>query len=264
MKVRSGVFLICLLGGALGVAFLGCGNGQSGTPDPTEGGTTPPRDPILDGGGEIPPPPNGAALCPMGVCNYQTGTGCMDAGAASCVPLPVGSGVAPTCERAGQTPTGGTCAQWTDCVSGSICAAGRCRKLCCGRDWTGCGTPSEHCLRPLQVQLPNTNTVVESGAYLCYPVNQCDALVPSSCAAIEANTTCQIADPTGATACLPEGKGGFGSPCPCKGGFACVEGGCRRLCRAVAGGGEPSCPATEGTCVHFNRDPAGVGECTPN
>ena len=125
------------------------------------------------------------------------------------------------------------------------------------------GTTAEHCLRPLQVLV--NNAPVQSGAYLCYPVNQCDALVPTSCAPIEANTTCQIADPTGATACLPEGTGGVGDACPptCKAGFTCVEGGCRRLCRAVAGGGEPSCPVEEGTCVHFNRDPAGVGECTP-
>ena len=260
MRVRSATFLVCLLAGVRAGGAMGCGNGDSGaTADPTDGGTTP-REPILDGGGEIPPPPNGPSLCPTGVCNYQTGTGCADA--ASCVPLPVDGGVAPACERAGQTAIGQPCAQWTDCVSGSICAAGRCRKLCCGRDWTGCGTSTEHCLRPLQVQLSG-NRIVASGAYLCYPVNLCDALVPSSCATIESNTTCQIADPTGATACLPEGTGGVASPCPCRGGFTCVEGGCRRLCRAVPGGGEPSCPATEGVCVHFNRDPAGVGECTP-
>jgi hypothetical protein len=263
MKVRSRVFLICLWVGFLGGALAGCGDDEGVTPDPTDGSTPPSNEPILDGGGTIPPPPDGAGLCPTGVCNYQTGTGCTaDGGPASCVPLPMGNSVTPACERAGQTALGDACSQWTDCISGSICAAGRCRKLCCGRDWTGCGSATEHCLRPLQIQLAD-KSIVQSGAYLCYPVNQCDALVPSSCATVETNTTCQIADPTGATACLPEGTGGVASACPCQGGFTCVEGGCRRLCRAVAGGGEPSCPATEGTCVHFNRDPAGVGECTP-
>ncbi|HMI86970.1 MAG TPA: hypothetical protein VK550_22905 [Polyangiaceae bacterium] len=276
MKVRRVFFSLCLGIGALYGAAMGCGTSGTDTPDPGDGGA-PPRDPVLDGGGDVAAPPNGASLCPPGVCNYQTGTGCAaDGGAVSCVPLPMGSVVTPACERAGRTANGETCSQWTDCVSGSICAAGRCRKLCCGRDWTGCGTGTEHCLRQLQVQLAD-NSVVQSGAYLCYPVNQCDALVPSSCMTIEANTTCQIADPTGATACLPEGSGGVASPCPsrvagrsdilgdedCKGGFTCVEGGCRRLCRAVPGGGEPSCPAVEGACVHFNRDPPGVGECTP-
>jgi hypothetical protein len=257
------IFFLWLAVVCFAAPLLGC-EGATSPPDPTgSGGSGGQSDPVLDGGGTIPPPPDGAAACPAGVCNYQTGTGCpTDAGAVSCVPLPMGTSVAPACEKAGQTANGAACSQWTDCVSGSICAGNRCRKLCCGRDWTGCGTSSEHCLRPLSIQLAN-NTVVATDAYLCYPVNQCDALQPASCASIEANTTCQIADPTGATACLPEGTGGVASPCPCKGGFACVEGGCRRLCRAAAGGGEPSCPAEEGRCVHFNRDPGGVGECTP-
>ena len=43
-----------------------------------------------------------------------------------------------------------------------------------------------------------------------------------------------------------------------------VPGGeCRRLCKAVAGGADPFCQSGEGTCVHYNRDPASVGECTP-
>jgi hypothetical protein len=115
-------------------------------------------------------------------------------------------------------------------------------------------------LSPFEVQVTPGN-VVPSQAYLCEPVNQCDALVPSSCT--EPKTTCQIADGTGATACLPEGTGAAADPCPCKGGFSCVGDKCRRLCKAVAGGGEPSCSLEEGVCVHFNRDPSGVGECTP-
>jgi hypothetical protein len=262
MKPRWSFFVLWLSSGCMAATAIGCGNDADPVADAgDDSGSPPSRDPILDGGGDVPPPPNGATLCPAGVCNYQTGSGCSEAGAQSCVPLPSGSTVAPGCEQAGSKPVGGDCEQWTDCVAGAICADKHCRKLCCGRDWTGCGTSSEHCLRPLQVLV--NNAPVSSGAYLCYPVNQCDALEPGSCESIEKGTTCQIADPTGATACLPEGTGGPASPCPCKGGFSCVEGGCRRLCRAISGGGEPSCPAEEGVCVHFNRDPAGVGECTP-
>jgi hypothetical protein len=65
------------------------------------------------------------------------------------------------------------------------------------------------------------------------------------------------------TACVPEKTGSPGDPCPCKGGTTCVADTCRRLCKAVAGGGDPSCPTDEGICVHYDRDPAGVGECTP-
>jgi hypothetical protein len=228
-----------------------------------EGGTDDPsREPILDGGGVVPTPPHGEDLCPPG-CNYQTGKGCGEGGAASCVPLPSAGSVAPACEPAGNVPFGGDCTQWTDCVSGAVCAKGKCLKLCCGKDWTGC-PDGQHCLSAFDVQIA-PGKVVSSQAFLCIPVNQCDALVPSSCT--EPGTTCQLADGTGATACLPEGTATAPDPCQptvCKGGFTCVNNGCRRLCKAVAGGGEPSCPLEEGRCVHFNRDPPGVGECTPN
>jgi hypothetical protein len=247
----------------LSLLFLAVGCSTSNS-SPSSGGTEdasidPSREPILDGGGDVPASPNGEDLCPTGICNYQTGKGCGEGGASSCVPLPSSAGVAPACEAAGSAAIGSPCMQWTDCVSGAVCAQGKCAKLCCGKDWNGC-PEGQHCLSPFKVQVP-AGDVVSSEAYLCVPVNQCDALVPSSCS--EAKTTCQIADGTGATACLPDGTGEVGAPCPCKGGYSCVGDKCRRLCKAVAGGGEPSCPIDEGRCVHFNRDPAGVGECTP-
>ncbi len=112
---------------------------------------------------------------------------------------------------------------------------------------------------------------IPTGAMLCYPVDTCDALTPSSCTA--PGTACLIADPTGATACLPAGAGQAGEHCPCAGGFACIDepsmngsgGGqtCVRLCKAVTGGGVPYCPSNEGICTHYTRDPPGVGECQP-
>src|SRR5688572_10612243 len=138
MKSRVPTLFACLLAFAAAKA-IACGNGEDAPPDSTPDGGVPPQDPILDGGGEIPPPPNGASLCPMGACNYQTQTGCSpDGGPVSCVPLPSGNTVAPACERAGGVLNGQTCSQWTDCVPGSICVANQCRKVCCGRDWTGC------------------------------------------------------------------------------------------------------------------------------
>jgi hypothetical protein len=239
-------------------AMLVLGCSSDSTPDadagtPGEGGR--PLDPILDAGGEV-TAPNGPASCPSGPCNYQTGTGC--SANMTCAPSSA-DGKTPVCESAGATPFGGACTSWLDCAPGSICAGGACRKLCCGRDWTGC-PEGQHCIARLIV--PVNGQPVDTGAYLCVPVEGCNALDPASCAATKPGTTCQIADPTGATACLPEGTGGYGEACPCKGGFACVNK-CRRLCKAVAGGGEPSCPPAEGRCVHFLRDPPDVGECTP-
>lgn len=212
---------------------------------------------ILDGGGEIPVPPNGELACPVGACNYQSGAGC--AGQTCAPALMANDAVVPQCQPAGNAASGAACALSSECQPGYACAAGSCRKLCCGGDWTGCASENEHCFRPV-VYKGSTGNVINTGAMLCYPIGICDPLVPASCT--EVGTTCQIVDPTGAVSCLPEGTGASGQPCPCKGGFLCVEGACRRLCKAVEGGGEPSCQLGEGVCVHFNRDPPGVGECT--
>jgi hypothetical protein len=170
---------------------------------------------------------------------------------------------APACTLAGPGANGAACVLASDCAAGFLCANAVCRKLCCGGDWTGCSSPKEHCLERL-IYSDGMGGTNDTKAMLCSPVNTCDALVPSSCP--EPGTTCQLADPTGATACLFEGQGASGEACPCKGGFACVGengGECRRLCKAVKGGGEPFCQSGEGICTHFNRDPSGVGECTP-
>jgi hypothetical protein len=245
---------VWLVWGAI-VVWGGCSSSTSpedaGTP--VEGGK--PLEPVLDAGGVPAMPPDGKSLCPTGVCNYQTNEGC--AANQTCAPSDA-DGTSPKCWSAGMTGLGGVCGPWTDCVPGAICAAGFCRKLCCGRDWTGC-SQGEHCISRLGVII--NGQTVDTGAYLCMPVNDCSALEPASCT--QPGTTCQIVDPTGATACFREGTGAAGEPCPCKGGFTCVANGCRRLCKAVAGGAEPFCPPTEGRCVHFTRDPADVGECTP-
>lgn len=264
MKTRgalSSLWLVSLAAGALAagagmIPAAGCSGGVVETEDPTDAGADGPEV-ILDGGGTLPTPPDGASLCPQGACNYQTNAGC-DA-TQTCAPTSGGAGVVPACIPAGAGATGAACAKLDECAPGHLCAGGACRKLCCGGDWTGCPS-GESCIQGLSVSDGNGGSI-KTGAMLCLPVNTCDALDPyTGCAPGDA---CQIADPTGATACFEEGSGGQGAPCPCKGGFLCVEGACRRLCKAVEGGGEPSCQEGEGICVHFQRDPQGVGECTP-
>lgn len=221
---------------------------------------------ILDGGGTIPAPPDGAKLCPQGTCNYQTQSGCP--ASQSCRPAISGSQLTPSCQPAaaldgGTGKSGDSCTSWNDCARGYLCAGGECHRLCCGDDWSACPS-GESCIRQLLVQVNGKD--MKSGADLCFPVNNCDVLDPLSCQA-DPGRTCQIVDPTGNVACAPEGQAGVGEACSptvhCSAGFSCVAQKCRRLCRAVAAGGEPSCPSGEGTCIHYNRDPAGVGECTP-
>lgn len=220
---------------------------------------------VLDGGGVPATPPDGASLCPQGgVCNYQSGAGCA-ADHPSCLPTLDGNGgVAPSCALAGAGVSGSACASAAECAAGYLCASGGCHKLCCGGDWTGCPSANEHCIENL-IYGDGKGGTIATGAMLCFPVNTCDALAPSGCT--PAGTTCQFADPTGATACLPEGQGGAGEACPCKGGFTCIgdkaSSACRRLCKAALGGGDPYCQSGEGICTHYNRDPSGVGECAP-
>ena len=213
---------------------------------------------VLDGGGKVATPPDGVSACPSGICNYQSGQGCSGSTPA-CIPELDTTKPVAACSPAGTIAVGAACSSLTDCVAGHLCVEGLCRKLCCGGDWTGCDSASEHCIRNLEYSDGKGGTI-GTGAMLCYPVNDCDPLEPSSCSA--SGTSCQIADATGASACLAENTHGAGEACPCKGGFTCVGGQCTRLCRAVEGGGSPSCQSGEGECIHFARDPKGVGECT--
>jgi hypothetical protein len=247
-----------LLGLLVAIANVACGGSTGAQPGGagSGGGSAAP----LDAGDTPPTPPNGALLCPAGECNYQTNAGC--GAAASCVPDPLlDAAVVPRCSAAGTTPFGGSCASWTECAEGAVCVAGACRKLCCGKDWTGCPS-GEHCVSKLDLLTPK-DAAAWSGAYVCLPTTGCDALAAGACTSGQA---CQIIDPTGATDCIAgpasgSGAGLAGLACPCQTGFVCVSQACRRLCRTA--GGEPSCPADEGRCVHLRTDPSGVGECVP-
>jgi hypothetical protein len=254
--------LLAFLGSALGLACSSATGSADTTSFVPDGGNTIYVD--LDGGGDAAVPPKGVTLCPSGACNYQSGSGCPSV--AACLPTLNGSTPSPTCVPAGAVALGAACQATDDCVAGAVCATGICRKLCCGGDWTGCDDPSEHCIVDLEYAGPSGP--VNTGAMVCYPINTCNALEPSSCTT--SGTSCQIADATGVTACLPQGTGVAGQACPCEGGYICTEvpGSspvCVRLCKAVEGGGEPACGTNEGVCTHYTRDPAGVGECaSPN
>src|SRR5688572_11450507 len=83
---------------ALSVVAWGCGGGTS---DTASTGGTGGVSVILNGGGEIPAPPDGEKLCPAGACNYQTSAGCT-ADKPSCVPaLAADNTASPSCEPSG-------------------------------------------------------------------------------------------------------------------------------------------------------------------
>lgn len=258
MRMRSTLALVALLGAACGTHDYSTWGDDDDCPLVVD-----------DGGGGIDDPPNGAALCPAGTCNYQSGEGCDDDQA--CLPsADFESGkVVPACVAATAGGNGDECTPWavpSECAPGYFCADGVCRRLCCGSDWSACDRGTS-CFRPLFVRLTDDDgsTDVPANVGLCFPTGTCDVLDPDSCAE-EPDRTCKLVDPTGAEACVRSGDGEAGEACDspefCGPGLSCVGGECRRLCRAEACG-EPSCGPGEGVCVHMDRNPEGVGECTP-
>lgn len=208
----------------------------------------------------IPDPPDGAAECATGECNYQTQAGCSEDEA--CRPQfdAVEPVVAPGCEPAGSGETGDDCSEQGDCARGFYCAEGMCRRQCCGDDWSACDE-GESCIRSLQVRAGGE--VIPAGMSLCFPVGTCDLFDPSGCE--DPTRECKLVDPTGAVACAPRSTADLGDACAppevCKQGLSCVGGVCIKLCSFVECG---PVACDEGVpCVHFDRNPPGVGECTP-
>jgi hypothetical protein len=258
-SLRAAGAVLLLVGGALASA---CGAGETASDGDKGNQECAPVE--LDGGGGIEAPPDGEAECPPGACNYQTQAGC-DANE-TCRPFfnEDGTDVEPGCQAAGDGERGSDCETDLDCAKGHLCVLDQCRKLCCGGDWTACDE-GESCIRQVDMQLPD-DSIVHTGAELCFPVGTCDLLDPTACD--DEGRDCKLVDPTGNVACVPKSPEGLGELCEgdgpsvCQRGLTCVGRICRRLCVAEACG-EPSCPEAEGTCVHFDRDPPGIGECTP-
>jgi hypothetical protein len=243
-----------------------------GTADSSSTSTPPPEDrcePIYYGGGVVPPPPDGASLCAPGACNYQTQEGCTQDQTCYLKIDQAAATVIPACRPAGKLPKGSPCdakatALAERCERGLFCSTTGCRKLCCGADWSACD-PGESCIRTLVVELPDAS--VPANADLCLPVNDCDPLDPSACK--EQGRVCRIADPVGNVACMPASNLVAGDPCDaahqCGSGLSCTrssptaQGICHHLC--AFGPCVPDTCGDEGTCVHFGRNPDGIGEC---
>jgi hypothetical protein len=249
----------------------GCGTASTTAPSP--GDRSPSEcDPVYFGAGGPPPvPPDGASLCDDGVCNYQTQAGCAATETCSLRLEPGGQDISPICRPAGAMPKGSACdpsatALDKRCGKGLFCSTTGCRKLCCGGDWTACD-PGESCIRQLVIEVAGAE--VPAGADLCLPVNNCNPLDPEACAA--EGRVCRIADPTGNVACMPPSNLGVGDPCDqatqCGPRLHCTrpsvgaQGTCHHLC--AFGPCVPDTCGDEGTCVHFPRDPDGIGECVP-
>jgi hypothetical protein len=242
--------------------LIACGGDDKAPAAPDAGAQDGASPVMVDAGGAPATPPEGESLCKTGPCNYQTQEGCGTG--ESCLPELRNGAVAPSCQAAGAKQSGESCTGWNDCATGLFCAEGACRKLCCGGDWSACPA-GESCIRQLLVRDRASMSDVPAGADLCFPVGTCNVLDPRACSDTPGRG-CKIVDPAGNVACAPSESAGPGDGCEtgraCRTGSTCVGGTCRRLCGSVDSV-TVSCPAGEGTCVHYTRDPPGVGECTP-
>lgn len=244
-------------------ALLGCACSGSPQPEPTLERDAGVPAVIEDGGGGIEAPPDGATLCGAGDCNYQTQAGCAEG--LACRPQLEGDQAVARCEAAGDAAVGSACQRSTDCGVAALCAGGYCRAVCCGADWSACPS-GQSCIRQLELGLPGGGST-PAHVDLCFPVGTCEVLDLASCQA-EPGRSCQLVDPRGSEACAPMGTVATGGACDdqrrCSAGHSCVGGRCALLCRAEAidAGEARPCPDLSQTCVHFDRDPPGVGECT--
>jgi hypothetical protein len=230
----------------VGAAFAwGCGS--SGSANTNDGDGSCPRV-VLDGGGVIPNPPDGASLCPAAnICNYQAQTGCPAGESCRAGIRPNTEDIIAFCEAAGSGSDDDPCTTAMDCGVGYICPADhRCHQLCCGRDWSESAcNPGFGCYRQYLFDLPSG--VTPTGAYVCDRVG-CDVLTSDDC---PSDFDCKIIDPRGTTACVPPTTGTVGERCTgplaCGRRLSCIgdpgEETCRHLCRAEECG-QPACGPT--------------------
>jgi hypothetical protein len=249
------------------ICFVACGGADTTA-------TTPGKlcSPIGQGGDVLPPAPDGASLCPAGPCNYQSQTGCTGSDSCAIHIDDTAGTAAPTCEAAGTVARDAACSDSAPCGNGLVCVDKVCRKLCCGSDWTACGA-GEGCVQQIHVSIGTGKPLVDPQVGICVPVNDCNVLDAHSCTTDPTRPVCRIADPIGDVACQPASSLNLGDTCDsdhqcgpvmlCAGADSSGQSVCRSLCRADRCG-TPSCSNVTDTCVHFNRDPAGVGECTPD
>ena len=214
------------------------------------------------------------ARCATSPCGYQSQSGCPADG--TCFPHfdDKTNTVAPACGEVGTVRAGQACDDKSLCARGLLCVEGRCAKPCCDGDSSVCAA-DERCVREVKA----SNGEFVPGLGTCATINDCDPLSTAACGSDPAWPVCRIIDHVGTVACSRAGERDLGDDCdsahPCGAGQHCagnessavaatIQTKCVRLCKFGSCGAEPACGKDEGVCVHFDRDPDGVGECTPD
>jgi hypothetical protein len=180
------------------------------------------------------------------------------------------AGVEAACAETGRGKIDAPCFTGSDCGTGLGCAmlgnVARCRPYCCAGD-SACLAGSYCAERPLSDDSLQSNASAVL-VPVCVPAENCNLAEPpceqgQSCQC-PAETACTVVRPDGTTACVKEGSGQLGEPCPCRAGFVCSRasevGTCVQLC-ATEGSNDPALTCETGRCQASAELPRGFGIC---
>ncbi|HVZ32837.1 MAG TPA: hypothetical protein VG963_10445, partial [Polyangiaceae bacterium] len=178
-----------------------------------------------------------------------------------------GGQVQRACGAAGLQGVDEPCTSAADCAPGLGCVgtvrAGRCLPFCCGPNGDDSCEHGFYCTeRPLRG--PEFGEADGPAVPVCDRADNCSLSEPVNCTGehcvCAANFACSVVRPDGTTACVPEGDGEAGQPCPCKWGYHCSQatnpGTCVKTCDLNM---PNSCPA--GVCQATPLLPEGWGTC---
>jgi len=226
-----------------------------------------PRDAGFDAGRDSGPRVDSGpvtGMCPMGVCDLLTGSGCMAAEGCYFLAAAAGTPAMPTCDTAGTGGDGATCTSYGDCQEGFFCdtSASVCRHYCCMGSDTGCPTGQTCAVRFVD------DMGMDTGVGYCAVRHTCDPATQTGCAAGQG---CYTQGSDGSVICIGSLMNSTeaatcGASNDCAPGLQCFGGGggatrCHKFCNATAMTG---CASGQ-TCSSLGY-PAPidhVGICTP-
>jgi hypothetical protein len=171
-----------------------------------------------------------------------------------------------SCEPSGSRGINDACSSSLDCGPGLGCVgsarSGRCLPFCCGIDGELCQEDYYCAQRPLRtLELGDADGPLVP---VCDRAERCNLGEPVDCVgeacACKGNTACAVVRMDGTTACVDQGNGGEGEPCPCKWGFTCAQGTNPPRCVKTCEVNDPS-SCTPGVCQAAEELPPGWGTC---
>jgi hypothetical protein len=225
-------------------------------------GPRPDTGPLPDTG---PRDSGGTGMCPAGMCDLLTGSGCMAGQACYFLAMAAGSPAMPVCDTAGTGGDGAACTDYRDCQEGFFCDSGAmiCRHYCCMGSDTGCPTGQECAVSIVD------DMGMDTGVGICSLSDTCDPAAQTGC---PDGQGCYTRGADGSVICigslmnLGEGEACGMATNNCAPGFACFGvGGEPAVCHKYCNATEMTGCADGQTCgsLGYPAPVDHVGLCTP-